>query len=135
MAHDRTAEALIGWRGRYRIDEPLARGADQEGEAERLELAKPRDRSDALLWRLAESDAGVEHDHVARNAGALGNGERAGEERRDVGHDVDAIDGEALGMLDRALRIKKAATVGEAVRCDVDHTHDDRPTTAEKLSQ
>ena len=44
---------------------------------------------DALLRRLAEADAGVEHDALARNAGARGDVERAGEERRDVGHDVD----------------------------------------------
>jgi hypothetical protein len=38
-------------------------------------------------------------------------------------------------MLDRALRIKKAATVGEAVRCDVDHAHNDRAATAKEPCQ
>src|SRR5262249_57761087 len=96
-AHDRAADALIGRRWRYRVDEALARSADQEGEAEQFELAKPRDRDDALLWRLAETDAGVEHDHVARNAGAFRDVERTGEKRRDVGHDVDRrIGGRAI---------------------------------------
>jgi 16S rRNA U1498 N3-methylase RsmE len=38
-------------------------------------------------------------------------------------------------MLDRTLRIKKAATIGEAVRGDVDHTHDDWAAAAEEACQ
>ena len=89
VAGDRAAEALVGRRGRDRVDEALARGADQERQAERFELREPRDGGDALLRRLAEADAGVEHDALARDAGAVGDLERAGKERRDVGHDVD----------------------------------------------
>ena len=50
---------------------------------------EPRQHRQTLLLRLAEADAGIEHDAVARNAGALGDTERAGEEPVDVGHDVD----------------------------------------------
>jgi hypothetical protein len=49
----------------------------------------PGDRLDALRRRLAEADAGVEHDAFARDAGLARNAERAREERLDVGHDVD----------------------------------------------
>ena len=49
--------------------------------------------------------------------------------------DVGALGGEPAGMLDRALRIKKPATVREAVRCDVDHTHDDWAATAKEPCQ
>ena len=42
-----------------------------------------------MLRRLAEADAGIEHDAVAGDAGAFGERERAGEEGGDVGHDVD----------------------------------------------
>ena len=89
MRGDRAAQALVGRSGRNLVDEALARGAEQERQAERLELAEPRDRDEALLRRLAEADAGIEHDVLARDAGARGDLERAREERRDIGHDVD----------------------------------------------
>ena len=89
MGGDRAAQALVGRGGRNLIDEALARSADEERQAEGFELGKPGDGRDALLRRLAEADAGVEHDVLARDAGARGDVERAGEERRDIGHDVD----------------------------------------------
>ena len=71
------------------MDEALARGADQERQAESSPGVEPGDAGEALLRRLAEADAGIEHDPVARNAGARGDLERALEERGDVGDDVD----------------------------------------------
>ena len=65
-------------------DAPIRSGSPND-----LSSAMPGERDDALLRRLAEADAGVEHDLVARDAGAVGDRERTGEERRDVGHDVD----------------------------------------------
>ena len=76
---------------------------------------KPRHASswamqvEALLWRLAEADAGIERDALARDAGARGNGERALEERRHVGDDVDCGIG-ALAIVhddDRARRARR----------------------------
>ena len=91
MAGDRAAEPLVGRRRRHRIDEALARGADQKRQAEALEFGKPRDAGDALLRRLAEADAGIEHDASrgrCRRAAAIV--ERALEEGMHVGDDVDA---------------------------------------------
>jgi len=89
VARDRAADALVGRSGRHRIDETLARGADQEWQAEGSQFAEPRNRDDALRRRLAEADAGVEDDLVACDAGAVGDVERAAEECGYVGHDVD----------------------------------------------
>src|SRR5688572_27187717 len=85
MRRDRATDALVGRGGRYRVDEPLARRADEERQTERLQLRQPGDGSHALLGRLAEADAGIGHDGVARNAGAAGDVERAEEKRLDVG--------------------------------------------------
>ena len=46
-----------GGEGGHRIDETLARGADQERQAEASELREPCKTSDALFRRLAEADA------------------------------------------------------------------------------
>ena len=90
MAGQRAADALVR-RGRAdRIDEALARGADQERQTERRESGGVRQADDALLRRLAEADAGVEHDVLAGDAGFRGNGDRAREEGFDVGDNVDA---------------------------------------------
>ena len=58
-----------GGAGETLVDEALARGAEQERQAERLQLRQPCQRDDALFRRLAKSDAGIEHDLVARDAG------------------------------------------------------------------
>ena len=79
----------VGGEGVTEVDEALARGADQQRQAECLELGEPRDADDALFRRLAEADAGIEHDHVARDAGLRGDLQRAGEEGDDVGDDID----------------------------------------------
>src|SRR5215475_14807006 len=89
MGRERSAEPLEWQRWNDGIDETLARSADQERQAEHLQAVEPRDRHHALFRRLAETDAGIEHDEVARNAGARRDGERAFEEGGDVGHDVD----------------------------------------------
>ena len=88
---DRSAQPAIGRRRRYLVDEALARRADQERQAEFLQFREPRDHRQALFRRHAKADAGIEHDIVARDAGAVGNLERALEEGGDVGHDVGGI--------------------------------------------
>ncbi len=55
----------------------------------RLKSAQMRDGDDALFRRLAEADAGIEHDLLAPDAGLFGDGERALEKRHHVGDDVD----------------------------------------------
>ena len=90
MGGDRTAKALMRLRRRHRADEALARGADQQRQAERLQFAEPGQRHHALLRRLAEADAGIEHDIAGRNAGLRGDVERPREEGGDILHDVDA---------------------------------------------
>ena len=77
---DRAADALGRRRWRDGVDESLARCADQKRQAECLNSAKPRKQRDALLRRLAKADAGIEHDILARDAGAGRDLERAGEE-------------------------------------------------------
>ncbi len=71
------------------MDEALARSADQERQAEAAPGVEPGDADQALLRRLAEADAGIEHDALARDAGARGDFERAREELGDVGDNVD----------------------------------------------
>ena len=76
--------------GETRVDEALARQADQQRQAERAQLAEPRDHRDALLRRLAEADAGIEHDAVAarcRRVAAISS-ERA-KNALHVRHDVE----------------------------------------------
>ncbi len=72
----------LGVRRRDRVDEALARGADQERQTETAPVVEPRDAGQALLRRLAEADAGIEHDAVMSDAGRPGDFERAGEEIR-----------------------------------------------------
>src|SRR5262249_59383247 len=88
-AGDRSAQPLIGRGGGYPVDEAVARRADEERKPERLELGKARDGRQTLLRRLAEADPWVEHDVLARNAGARGDVERTGKERADIGDDID----------------------------------------------
>ena len=52
------------------IDEALARGADQQRQAECFQGAELGQHLDALFGRLAEADAGVEHNLLAADAGA-----------------------------------------------------------------
>src|SRR6202040_3301267 len=80
MGGDRSAQALVRRGGGYRVDEALARSADEKRKPERLELGKARDGRQALFRRLAEADAWVEHDVLPRNAGARRDVERAGKE-------------------------------------------------------
>src|ERR1700688_2022612 len=89
MGGNRTAETPVGRGGRDPVDETLARGADQEREMEFLEPREMRNHRDALLGRLAETDAGIENDGLAGNAGARGKAERAGEKSLNVGKYVD----------------------------------------------
>src|SRR5436189_852905 len=55
VAGDGAAEALVGRRRRDLVDEALARGADEERQAERFEFREAGDGDDALLRRLAET--------------------------------------------------------------------------------
>src|SRR6516162_11492847 len=89
MGGDRSAQPLIRRGGGNRVDEALARSADEKRKPERFELGKPRDGRQTLFRRLAEADSWVEHDVLARNAGARGDLERTGKERRDIGDDID----------------------------------------------
>ena len=77
----------LGWQ--HSIDEALARGANQDRHAEALEGVEPGDGLHALLRRLAEADAGIEHDASREMPADRGDVERAGEESLDVGDDVD----------------------------------------------
>ena len=52
-------------------------------------LHEAGERDHALLLRLAESNAGIEHDMARGDAGFRRDLERAAEERRDILHDVD----------------------------------------------
>src|SRR6185312_4808533 len=74
---------------RDRVDEALARGADQQRQAEALEFGEAAEADNALLRRLAEADAGVEHDLVAGDTGLRRDLQRAGKEGDHVGDDVD----------------------------------------------
>src|ERR1700733_7523825 len=71
------------------MDEALARSTDQKRQIETAPLMKPGDTGKALLWRLAEADAGIEHDPIASDARLPGDFERAREELRNVGDDID----------------------------------------------
>ena len=89
MGGNRAADPLHRLRRRHRVDEALARGADQDRQAEVLEFVELGDRLHALLRGLAEADAGIEHDGFPRDAGLVGDVERMVEERVDVGDDAD----------------------------------------------
>ncbi len=89
MGRDRAADPVHRLRRRHRIDEALARGADQDRQAEMLELPELGNRLHALFRGLAEADPGIEHDRVARDAGLFRDAERIIEERVDVGYDAD----------------------------------------------
>src|ERR1700730_8213438 len=89
MRGNRAAKTLMWLRRRDRTDEALARGADQQRQAEYAEFIEPGQRRHALLRGFAEADAGVEHDISRRNARLGCNIERAGKEGGDILHDVD----------------------------------------------
>src|SRR5215470_14117941 len=87
MRRDRAAEPLLRLRWRNGSDEALARRADQNREAERAELAEARQCNHALLRRLAEADAGVEHDFFPRDAGFGGDLQGSAEVACNILHD------------------------------------------------
>src|SRR5262245_1142075 len=89
MRGDRSAQPFIGRGGGNLVDEALARSADEKGQPERLELTDACDRGEALLRRLAEADARIEHDVLPRDAGVRGNLQRTAKESGYVRHDVD----------------------------------------------
>src|ERR1043165_6024075 len=76
---DRAADPLAGLRRRDLVDKAFARQSHQQRKAERTQFGEPRDHRDALLRRLAETDAGIEHDALARNARTRRDLERARE--------------------------------------------------------
>ncbi len=88
VGSDRTSDTLVRCRRCHGADETFARCADQKRQAEALELGKPREASDALLRSLAEANAGIEHDVLARDACAVCDLQRAGEEGQHIGDDV-----------------------------------------------
>src|SRR5579863_9892546 len=89
MRRERAAKPLRGLRRHDRMDETLARGTDQERQAKPAPGVEPGNAGQALLRRLAEADAGIEHNPFEWNAGTRGDGERALEEGGDVGDNVD----------------------------------------------
>ncbi len=94
---DGAGQALLGLGGDHLADQRLARGAEQQREAEPADFAKPGQRRQILLERLAEADAGVEHDAVGADAGFRRALQRVLEEADDVGDDVDrAVDHRAV---------------------------------------
>ena len=101
-------------RRRDRRDESLARGTDQDRQAEGVELIEPAQRDQALLLGLAESDAGIEHDVLAGDAGAGGDVERAGEESGDLLHDVDGRVGALAVMHHDDRRMARGKETGHA---------------------
>src|ERR1700733_15589246 len=90
MSRDRAAEALMRLRWCDRADKALARRADQQRQAEYADFVEPGQRRHALFGGLAETDAGVEHEVVARNTGSVSDLERAGKEVDDIPDVVDA---------------------------------------------
>ena len=79
-----------------------------------MQFVEPRQRNHALLRRLAEADAGVEHDIAGRNPGLRGDVERAGKEGRDILHDVDAGIGAVAVMHDDDGHIALGDQAGHA---------------------
>ena len=71
-------------------EQALARHADQDRQAEgRAQARGQRERLEILRLVLAEADARVEQDARARNAGAIGERQRAIKETAEVGFDVE----------------------------------------------
>src|SRR5580692_1406725 len=89
MRGNRAAEPLRRLRRYDRMDEALARGADQERQVEAAPGIEPRDAGETLLRRLAEADTGIERDAVALDAGLPGDFQRA---REEIGHVLDDVD-------------------------------------------
>src|SRR5262245_50980985 len=88
MRGDRASNALARRRRRHRVDEPFARGPNQKRQTQALELSESGKTDDALLRRLPEPNAWIEHDVVARDAGALRNLQRAGKKGQHIRDDV-----------------------------------------------
>ena len=78
-----------GGAGRHRVDEALARGADQERQAERLELRQPGDARPCSAPASCRSRCRDRARSCRARCRPVGDVERAGEEGLDVGHDVD----------------------------------------------
>ena len=78
----------------------LREAPTKSGSPKRLNSASRAMQADALFRRLAEADAGIEHDAVAGDAGALGDLQRASKERLDIGDDVDGRVGRLAVMHD-----------------------------------
>ena len=75
----------------------LARGAEQDRAAQHAEPVEVADQVEILARRLAEADAGVDHDLPARNAGGGRDGDGAFEEAADIVEDVEGgVDGVAV---------------------------------------
>src|SRR5207253_10152394 len=74
-ARHRAMDALVDGRAAEQVaDEGFARGADEQREVGKVarQHVQLRDQLDVLLLRLAEADAGVEHDLLAADTAALG---------------------------------------------------------------
>src|SRR4051794_12887111 len=67
VSRNRAAEPLLrlGWRDE--IDEPLARKADEDRQTEAFQVCQSSDCLDALLRRLAKTDARIEYDLLTRD--------------------------------------------------------------------
>ena len=70
MGGERAAEPLLGSAGATEWMKRLREAPTSSGRPNFAERVETRDACDALLRRLAEADAGIEHDGVAANAGA-----------------------------------------------------------------
>src|SRR5437016_10108015 len=86
---NRSAQAMLGRRGRDLVDETLARSTHENRQTESFELGKPRDHGETLVRRLAEADTGIEHYIFAGNTRRGRDSKRAVEEVGDIPHDVD----------------------------------------------
>ena len=71
MGSNRSAEPAVRRHLGHRIDEALARRSHQQRQVELLEVIELCDGGHALFGRLAEPDAGIEHDGTAADAGVI----------------------------------------------------------------
>src|ERR1700722_5446272 len=76
MRGERSAEPLHRLGRGDRMNEALARGADQKRQIKAAPGIEMGDTGKALLRGLAKANAGIEHDTVARNTGFPGDFER-----------------------------------------------------------
>jgi len=80
--------ALVGGQVEGVPNEGLARGSQQDGEAQGAYLVQPADEFQVLRHTLAETDAGVEQDVFLGNAGTPGDRDRAQQFRLDLRQQV-----------------------------------------------